>query len=82
MQTAANTCMVPSRGFQMLAAMGYQPGQGIGKGHTGQAAPVLIEVKAGKQGLGIEENRKRKKLQAKDQQIQRGSILSLSMLLR
>ena len=63
----------------MLAAMGYQPGQGIGKGQTGQAAPVPVEMKGGRQGLGIEENRKRKKLQAEEQRKQNGSSTAVSL---
>ena len=61
----------------MLAAMGYQPGQGIGKGQTGRIAPVPVEIKGGRQGLGVEENRKRKKVQAEEQQKQRGSTVVL-----
>lgn len=55
--------------------MGYQPGHGIGKGNTGRTTPVPIEIKAGKQGLGIAENRKRKKLHDDQQRIQRGQFL-------
>ena len=69
----ANALIVAFRGFRMLAAMGYQPGQGIGKGHTGRAVPVPVEVKGGRQGLGVDENRKRRKVQAEEQRKQRGS---------
>lgn len=62
------------RGFQMLAAMGYQHGQGLGKGQSGRAAPVPIQVKGGKHGLGIEENKKRKQQQAEQQQQERGQL--------
>lgn len=60
-----------NKGFQMLAAMGYQHGQGLGKGQSGRAAPVPIQVKGGKHGLGIEENKKRKQQQAEQQQQER-----------
>ncbi|KAL3141086.1 G patch domain-containing protein 11 [Trebouxia sp. C0009 RCD-2024] len=55
----------------MLAAMGYQHGQGLGKGQSGRAAPVPIQVKGGKHGLGIEENKKRKQQQVQQQQQER-----------
>lgn len=58
----------------MLAAMGYQQGQGLGKGQVGRAAPVPVQFKAGKHGLGIEENRKRKVQQIERQQQDRGKL--------
>lgn len=56
----------------MLAAMGYQHGQGLGKGQSGRAAPVPVQFKGGKHGLGIEENKKRKQQQIEHQQQERG----------
>jgi hypothetical protein len=61
-----------ARGFQMLAAMGYQPGQGLGRGLAGQAAPIPVQLKAGRQGLGIEQNKKRKQQELEQQQKERG----------
>lgn len=58
----------------MLAAMGYQHGQGLGKAQSGRAAPVPVQFKGGKQGLGIEENKKRKQQQVEQQQQERGKL--------
>ncbi|KAK9838262.1 hypothetical protein WJX81_000993 [Elliptochloris bilobata] len=44
-----------TKGFQMLAAMGYRLGQGIGKTIIGRAAPVDVNLKAGRTGLGVDE---------------------------
>ena len=61
-----------ARGFQMLAAMGYQPGRGLGRGLAGQAAPVPVQLKAGRQGVGIEQNKRRKQQEVEQQQKERG----------
>ena len=63
---------VLARGFQMLAAMGYQPGRGLGRGLAGQAAPIPVQLKAGRQGLGIEQNKRRKQQEVEQQQKERG----------
>ncbi len=63
---------VLARGFQMLAAMGYQPGRGLGRGLAGQAAPVPVQLKAGRQGVGIEQNKRRKQQEREQQQKERG----------
>lgn len=44
----------------MLAKMGYKAGEGIGKGGRGRAAPIAVDLKAGRTGLGVDEERKRK----------------------
>ncbi|DBB01251.1 TPA: hypothetical protein ACH3X1_001120 [Trebouxia sp. C0004] len=59
---------VLARGFQMLAAMGYQPGRGLGRGLTGHAAPIPVQLKAGRLGLGIEQSKKRKLQELEQQQ--------------
>ncbi len=64
--------IVSARGFQMLAAMGYQPGRGLGRGLAGQAAPVPVQLKAGRQGLGIEQSKRRKQQEVEQQQKERG----------
>ena len=56
----------------MLAAMGYQHGQGLGKEQSGRAVPVPVQLKGGKHGLGVEENKKRKQQQVEQQQQERG----------
>lgn len=56
----------------MLAAMGYQQGQGLGKGQAGRSAPVPVQMKAGRHGLGVQENKKRRQQQIEQQQEERG----------
>jgi tuftelin-interacting protein 11 len=36
----------------MLAAMGYRPGQGLGKSIEGRAEPIPLELKQNRLGLG------------------------------
>jgi len=43
-----------NKGFAMLAKMGYQPGNSLGKDNTGRLEPVGIQVKLGRGGLGRE----------------------------
>ena len=56
----------------MLAAMGYQQGQGLGKGQAGRSTPVSVQMKAGRHGLGVQENKKRRQQQIEQQQEERG----------
>ncbi len=53
------TCLV-CRGFQLLVKMGYKAGEGIGRDGRGRAAPISVDLKAGRTGLGVDEDRKRK----------------------
>jgi hypothetical protein len=48
------------RGFQLLAKMGYKAGKGIGKDGQGRAAPINLDLKADRTGLGVDEEKKRK----------------------
>lgn len=57
LQTSLNS---NNKGFAMLQKMGYKPGMGIGKQEKGRVEPVSIELKAGRGGLGIEAEKKRK----------------------
>lgn len=45
-------CPTVRRGFKLLAAMGYQQGQRIGKEGTGLAEPLPLLLKQDKLGLG------------------------------
>ena len=40
--------------------MGYKAGEGIGREGKGRAAPITVDLKAGRTGLGVDEDRKRK----------------------
>ena len=61
------------RGFQLLAKMGYKPGQGIGAGGGGRVAPVEVDLKSSRAGLGVDEAKKRQRDTAKAQQAERGA---------
>ena len=64
------------RGFQMLAAMGYQQGKGLGKDESGRAAPVDVKLKSDRLGLGGEEAKKRKQRHLQQQQAEAGGLHS------
>ena len=64
------------RGFQMLAAMGYHQGKGLGKDQSGRAAPVDVKLKSDRLGLGGQEAKKRKQQQLQQQQAETGGLHS------
>ena len=72
-QASGDSVLHVSRGFKMLAAMGYQQGQGLGKAQAGRAAPIPVQLKAGRHGLGVDENKKRKQQQVEVEQQNRGA---------
>lgn len=43
-----------NKGFAMLAKMGYTAGAGLGKGGSGRAEPVGVELRVGRGGFGLE----------------------------
>lgn len=51
-----------SKGFQMLSKLGYQPGSALGAAgnKNGMLEPVAVEIKAGREGVGMANERKRK----------------------
>lgn len=58
----------------MLSQMGYQKGSGLGKHGTGRAEPIDVLVKDKRTGLGMDEERKRKREEAEKLQIFRGDL--------
>lgn len=56
-----------SKGFSLLAKMGYKPGMSLGKpregSETGIKVPIPIEMKAGRSGLGHETHEKEQQQQ-------------------
>ena len=60
----------------MLSKMGYREGQGIGVAGQGCVEPVGLNLKASRAGLGIDEDRKRRKDCAQSQQDEKGAELS------
>ena len=63
-----------SRGFQMLAKMGYQKGAGLGKNKSGNVQPIDLVLKDKRTGLGVDEDRKRRQDEVHEEQLQRGQI--------
>ena len=59
----------------MLSKMGYREGQGIGVAGQGCVEPVGLNLKASRAGLGIDEDRKRRKDWAQSQQAEKGAVL-------
>lgn len=56
----------------MLSQMGYQKGQGLGKDQSGRAEPIDLMIKDKRTGLGLDEERKRKREEAEKMQVLRG----------
>jgi len=56
----------------MLAAMGYQPGKGLGKSADGRATPLDVKLKAGRTGLGVDEAKRRRAVAAQQERQERG----------
>ncbi|XP_062112145.1 uncharacterized protein LOC133823388 [Humulus lupulus] len=48
-------------GFKLLKQMGYTPGSALGKGGTGRAEPVGLEIRRSRAGIGREDLRKEKR---------------------
>ena len=69
------------RGFKLLAAMGYMPGQGLGKSVEGRTEPIPLDLKQNRLGLGAEN----KKAAAREAQRQReretaGELAAINMV--
>ncbi len=54
--------------------MGYKAGEGIGRDGRGRAAPISVDLKAGRTGLGVDEDRKRKQHSYKQLQELRSTL--------
>lgn len=57
----------------MLTQMGYKKGQGLGKNRDGREEPIDLMIKDKKTGLGMDEERKRKREEAEKAQALRGT---------
>ncbi|EGZ77818.1 hypothetical protein NEUTE2DRAFT_124381 [Neurospora tetrasperma FGSC 2509] len=54
-----------SKGLAMMAKMGFVPGNALGAGATeGRTEPIKISIKDGREGIGLESDRKRKMREA------------------
>lgn len=62
----------------MLSQMGYQKGQGLGKDQSGRAEPIDLLIKDKRTGLGMDEERKRKREEAEKMEALRGLHIYLS----
>ncbi|XP_013861344.1 G patch domain-containing protein 11 [Austrofundulus limnaeus] len=49
-----------NKGFALLQKMGYKAGQGLGKEGAGRVDPIPLNIKANREGFGMEELKKRK----------------------
>ncbi|KAK4201305.1 hypothetical protein QBC40DRAFT_198816 [Triangularia verruculosa] len=49
-----------SKGLAMMAKMGFKPGSTLGSSTSGSAEPIRVSIKEGKEGIGLESERKRK----------------------
>lgn len=49
-----------SKGLAMMAKMGFRPGSTLGSSSSGSAEPIRVSIKEGKEGIGLESERKRK----------------------
>ncbi|XP_037540853.1 G patch domain-containing protein 11 [Nematolebias whitei] len=49
-----------NKGFALLQKMGYKVGQGLGREGAGRVDPIPLNVKANREGFGMEELKKRK----------------------
>lgn len=55
--------------------MGYKAGSGIGAGVAGRSTPIPLNLKAGRAGLGVEEQKRAAKHAARARQEERGTYL-------
>ncbi|XP_067092798.1 G patch domain-containing protein 11 [Osmerus mordax] len=55
-----NTLSNENKGFALLQKMGYKAGQGLGKQGAGRVEPIPLNIKMGREGIGMEEVKKRK----------------------
>lgn len=53
-----------NKGYQLLAKMGYQAGQGLGSSAPGTSVPIDVVLKTTKAGLGVDEGKNRKRREA------------------
>lgn len=59
----------------MLTKMGYRKGEGLGKSKTGRAEPIELLLRGTRTGLGVDEERKRKREESSRNQALRGRLL-------
>ncbi|KXZ44563.1 hypothetical protein GPECTOR_65g181 [Gonium pectorale] len=50
--------------------MGYQDGSGLGAGRAGRAEPLPLDLKSGRAGLGVDEQRRRERQAREEQEAQ------------
>lgn len=60
--------------------MGYRAGEGIGAARQGRAEPLAVDLKASRAGLGIDEDKRRRKERAVSQQVEKGGAQELPEL--
>ncbi|KAL0257210.1 hypothetical protein SLS55_008020 [Diplodia seriata] len=63
-----------NKGFKMLAKMGFKEGDKLGKSDYGVAEPVRVQVKDGREGIGMESEKKRKLREVYDEHAKRAKV--------
>ncbi|KAF1949439.1 hypothetical protein CC80DRAFT_529422 [Byssothecium circinans] len=53
-----------NKGFKMMAKYGFKQGDSLGKSEGARKEPIKVEIKKGKEGIGLESERKRKNREA------------------
>lgn len=63
-----------------MAKMGYKAGQGLGAGGGGRAAPIEVDLKGTKAGLGVDEARKRRQAEVDAMREEQGVLLHSDLI--
>lgn len=63
-----------NRGFKMLAKMGFKQGEKLGKGEYGVAEPIKLQMKEGREGVGMESDKKRKLREAYEEHAKKAKV--------
>lgn len=63
-----------NKGFKMLAKMGFKQGEKLGKGEYGVAEPIKLQMKEGREGVGMESDKKRKLREAYEEHAKKAKV--------
>lgn len=58
----------------MLAKMGFKQGEKLGKGEYGVAEPIRVQAKDGREGIGMESDKKRKMREAYEEHSKKAKV--------
>ncbi|EFJ48305.1 hypothetical protein VOLCADRAFT_91078 [Volvox carteri f. nagariensis] len=57
-----------NKGYALLQKMGFEAGKGLGSTSAGRSDPLPLDIKAGRAGLGVDEQRKRERQERQRQE--------------